>query len=416
MPIEGSVLSDSSATVSDIPLGIDIESLPESLQQKLNIRRSQLLHEIESFREHKLREFDAYQKDILRNFTKQRQQEEQSKQPICITDAAIPSSLKGSNKRQRNGEKKKVMFMFPEESSPVSPRAEIIADPPSPALDSMETTTFELPAQMSRLSVDDLDDDDDAMIEDVSVSIPSPRTSNQSATVASEVELSSSLLSSSLGSMPSRPIPQYSSFNSRPRPQTNYSLIPEEPAYGSDSDDVFALDESLNSLSTRKKPGRITSFSEKFGSQANAQSHFDKEDQDMGPYMSTHSGWTGNSSFHSKQKPGTVSNELPFPGEKKNDSTDVSSFEDDTVAADAGILTFGSSVPIEISMSPFMSRRPLSRDGHLDDDSSAMGVRGGVLGDDEEYQIERIKSYDNPDRLSFSHRIMWEQHVGSNPN
>ncbi|KAK9461669.1 uncharacterized protein V1516DRAFT_247507 [Lipomyces oligophaga] len=87
---------------------------------------------------------------------------------------------------------------------------------------------------------------------------------------------------------------------------------------------------------------------------------------------------------------------------------------DDAMIDDIDETTYGSSAPIEITpmVGSLNSIRRLSKESASNEATGEMGMPGGVMGDDEEYQLEKIKSVENPDRLSFSHRIIWEEHVG----
>ncbi|KAK9487421.1 hypothetical protein V1527DRAFT_460516 [Lipomyces starkeyi] len=440
-----------------------VNSLPETLQRKLNARRELILREIETFKEHKLREFDLFQNELWRTFAReQKQQEIASNRPksyLSLGSHSIPSSLKGNNKRQRNGEKKKVMFRLAEEIPPVSPGADIVPDTSSPAVVPGPTDVdyFQLHAKMSVMSLSALDEPEEEMIEDADALVEdaaemefAEKRAERSSLPAVASDKSADTETNFLRTpkdenvnVPSLPgeIPEHGKHNgmlssSAPssylgfnkRAHSNHPPNQFTPIHGerfdAESDDVFALDESLHFSSDVQRPsfprsgGKLTSFSDlyatggPFAPQSSSGYAFSQGDGRV-TITSAPSGWTGNSaSFHTQAPLSNLA--VPIPPQNGGSDSNLSSLDEDLDGnmADAGISTFGSSLPIEIDPQPGIIRR-LSKDSRLHDDSGEMGLPGGVLGEDEEYQLEKIKSFENPDRLSFSRRIMWEQHVGS---
>ncbi|KAK9330816.1 hypothetical protein V1520DRAFT_108498 [Lipomyces starkeyi] len=441
-----------------------VNSLPETLQRKLNARRELILREIETFKEHKLREFDLFQNELWRTFAReQKQQEIASNRPnsyLSPGSHSIPSSLKGNNKRQRNGEKKKVMFRLAEEIPPVSPGADIVPDTSSPAVVPGPTDVDYFPqlhAKMSVMSLSALDEPEEEMIEDADAlvedtaemefvekraersSLPAV-ASDESADTDTDLlrtpEDENMKVRSLPGEMPelgkhngmlsSSAPSSYLGFNKRSHskhPSNQFTPIQGE-RFDTESDDVFVLDESLHFSSDVERPsfrrsgGKLTSFSDlysaggPFAPQSSSGYAFSQGDGRV-TITSAPSGWTGNSaSFHTQAPLNNLA--VPIPQQNGGSDSNLSSLDEDLDGnmANAGISTFGSSLPIEIDPQPGIIRR-LSKDSRLHDDSGEMGLPGGVLGEDEEYQLEKIKSFENPDRLSFSRRIMWEQHVGS---
>ncbi|KAK9373524.1 uncharacterized protein V1513DRAFT_448981 [Lipomyces chichibuensis] len=440
-----------------------VNQLPETLQRKLDARRELILREIEAFKEHKLREFDLFQNELWRTFAReQKQQEIASNRPKSYLSPgihSIPSSLKGNNKRQRNGEKKKVMFILAEEIPPVSPGADIVPDKSSPAAVPGPTDVdyFQLHAKMSVMSVSALDESEEELIEDADALVEvtaemeyvekraersswPAAASDESADTETEFLRTPEDEDMKVASLP-RETPElgkhngmlsssapssYLGFNNRSHPKqppNQFTPIQYE-RFDAESDDVFALDESLHFASDVERPsfrrtgGKLTSFADlysaggPFAPQSSSGYPFSQGD-DRVTMTSAPSGWTGNSASFHTQAP--VSNlAVQILHQDGGSDSNLSSLDEDLDGniADAGISTFGSSLPIEIDAQPGIIRR-LSKDSRLHDDSGEMGLPGGVLGEDEEYQLEKIKSFENPDRLSFSRRIMWEQHVGS---
>ncbi|KAK9237106.1 hypothetical protein V1525DRAFT_183871 [Lipomyces kononenkoae] len=460
-----------SSTISSLS-GLSAEqvnSLPETLQRKLEARREGIWREIEAFKEHKLREFDLFQNELWRSFSTEQQQQQQQQQEIASNQSnsyvtaqspSIPSSLKGSNKRQRNGEKKKVMFRLAEEIPPVSPGADVVLDTSSQLVesDTTEADYVHLPAMMSIMSMDALDEPEEEMIENADAvvedapevefvtnraddnsrpSVPSDdsadaetenlTTEDDNMKVpsisddAAELGRSNAMLSSSA------PTPSLR-FDKRMQTKdfvTQFTPVPDASKFDTDSDDVFSLDESLHFSSHVDRPtfrrsgGKVSSFSDlysdggPFAPQPSSGYAFGQGDDLRVTITSAPSGWTGNSASFHTQAPST-NRTIPIPQQHVGGDSNVSSLDEDFDGAmtDGGISTFGSSLPIDIDRQPGVMHR-LSEDSRLHDDSGEMGLRGGVLGEDEEYQLEKIKSFENPERLSFSRRIIWEQHVGS---
>ncbi|KAK9324064.1 hypothetical protein V1517DRAFT_318648 [Lipomyces orientalis] len=440
-----------------------VNSLPDELQQKLDARRELILREIEIFKEHKLREFDLFQNEILRAFAQQQGIASKGPKPDqSVGGLSIPSSLKGgSNKRQRNGDKKKVMFRLAEEISPVSPGADIVLDKSSPHVVSGTTEVehyFQLPSKLSAMSMNALDEPEEEMIEDADAvvedkyekefvekrveraSLPavasdesadteteSLRTPEDEAMTVPSLPGEPQGLSNHKGMMSSSAPSSYLGFSKRAHVhQTSTQTTPiHEERSDSESDDVFALDETLHSSSYVERPsfrrsgGKVSSFSDLYSAggpfaRQSSEYPFDQRDDRRVTITSAPSGWTGNSaSFHTQAPQSQLA--VPIPQQNGSNDSNVSSFDEDLDGniAEAGIATFGSSLPIEIDPKPGIIRR-MSKDSRLHDDSGEMGLRGGVLGEDEEYQVEKIKSFENPERLSFSRRMVWEeQHVGS---
>ncbi|KAK9368075.1 hypothetical protein V1509DRAFT_565422 [Lipomyces kononenkoae] len=443
-------------------------SLPEPLQRKLDARRQLILREIEAFKEQKIRELELFQSELWRTFSREQYQHHQqeheaaSTQPLSTTrDLHIPSSLKGTNKRQRNGQKKKVMFRLSEDISPVSPGADVASDTSSQLVesDATETDYFHLPAKMSIMSVDDLDEPEEEMIENadevvedaLEVEIVSKTADNARGTPVpgdesgdAETELLTSEVVEnvkvpSFSDEPAELGPSHidmvsssapaSSLRFNQRMQTKHFVTQFTPIqdieFDAESDDVFSLDETLHFSSQvdrpsfRRSSGKVSSFSDlyaaggPFAPQPNSGYPFGRNDDERVTITSAPSGWIGNSASFQTQAPSN-NRAIAIPQQQGGSDSNMSSLDEDFdgTVADGDTSTFGSSLPIEIERRPGVIDR-LSKDSRLHDDSGEMGLRGGVLGEDEEYQLEKIKSFENPERLSFSRRIMWEQHVGS---
>ncbi|KAK9247829.1 hypothetical protein V1506DRAFT_512041 [Lipomyces tetrasporus] len=441
-----------------------VNSLPEELQQKLDARRELILREIEIFREHKLREFDLFQNEILRAFAREQQLQgiasKGSKSDQSLVGLSIPSSLKGgSNKRQRNGDKKKVMFRLAEEIPPVSPGADIVLDKSSPQVVSgtTEVDYFQLPSKLSAMSVNVLDEPEEEMIEHADAvvedtdekefvekrieraSLPAVASDESADTETESLRTPEdegmtvpSLPGETLGlnnhkAMMSSSAPSsYLGFDKRAQVhQTSSHTTPiHDERSDSESDDVFVLDETLHASTNVERPsfrrsgGKVSSFSDLYSAggpfaRQSSEYPFSEHDDQRVTITSAPSGWMGNSaSFHTQTPQSQLA--VPIPHQNRSNDSNLSSFDEDLDGniVDAGIATFGSSLPIEIDPKPGIIRR-MSKDSRLHDDSGEMGLPGGVLGEDEEYQVEKIKSFENPERLSFSRRMVWEQHVGS---
>ncbi|KAK9456183.1 hypothetical protein V1511DRAFT_457332 [Dipodascopsis uninucleata] len=445
---EESQSTTSSTSSSDIT---NLSSLPEILQRKLDLRRDQVTREIEAFRDRKLREFDIYQNELLRSFAHQqlRAVTIKGRPTFKLPPSALrPSSLKGANGVKRSGDKKKVMFILSQEIPPVSPGTDIIL-----ATESSDGGYFDLPVRMSDLSVTSAIDEepDEEMIEDTSIettklgsndhsnaagTIVTQRTTNNLKEIRQQfhdisivpTSVHAEYTDSGLVDSPS------SKVSPKPRPTiiAKFESSDKMDTRDSDSDYMFELDENLNdsdsvgSTWNGSRRFRSVSYSDRheFGSQDNSltNTELDSRSAMSKSLPSTgdkYSKWIGNNasfqvSKNSFKKTGDLSeNDISNPSSLDEDIETNDTYFNDTVEIQTA-SNYGSSLPIEInSRGGFNSFAAKERNIH--DDSGEMGVRGGVLVDDDEFQIESIKSIDNPDNLSFSRRFMWEQHVGSRP-
>ncbi|KAK7205486.1 hypothetical protein BZA70DRAFT_160020 [Myxozyma melibiosi] len=458
------------------PIDIANADIPKSIQRQLDDRLEKIQREIKAYQEFKAREFESYRNDLVGQYLQKNKQQEKDAAASSVAatatatagtkrlsraDSTIQSSLKGNSKRQRNGEKKKVMFRLNDEIPPVSPDSDLLLPVDAGSDDETNVQYFQLPDKMSLLnmSAEMSDEPEEEMIEDTTElqtsSPPSRPTVEQSGLASSlgsshsygslgvrslapeqtlpttSVSLSTDPISSSYRGGIRRTSQNRQPLKLQPSPVRTPSAeqIRRESTF--DDDDVFALDENLdshgnNNTSSFAEPSfrvqigsRSTSFTDNFHSAFASSSD------------APQSGWVGHSvSLHTPNRsPVTdtfqMDDDLPFDGGSNALSIPVpmgmqsgspaSSYDDneeDThdVPTTLSGSAYGSSLPIEIGTPMSSSVRRSSRE-LVDDSGGEMGLPGGVLGDDEEYKLEKLKSVDNPDRLSFSHRIIWEEHV-----
>ncbi|KAK9477275.1 hypothetical protein V1514DRAFT_368852 [Lipomyces japonicus] len=422
-----------------------IESLPVQLQQRLEERRQKIVQEVEAFKELKQRELENFQNELFRTHARDQQRKQQraassaAKSKANLQAIKLKSSLKsgggegGNNnnnriKRVRNvGDKKRVTFALGKDLPPVSPRDDVEVIEAQPEAVKTESDYFRLPTRLSNLHVTGnggVVEQADGHANDDSPRNEAPHTPDDvvMTTVPAHDEHPSATITYG-GPIFTTPAPaSLNSWNQRSFSTT----IPKENL-DLDSDDVFALDETLHATSFHETPitfkrsplQRVSSFTDSFNSSANSfqrlpvsrykfQHHDDDDHDDDDGLVPVESKWMGNqATFHGP----TQSNVLAVPVKQGSDSN-ASSFEND-VAGDTGGSNFGSSLPIEIEIQPSSLRRSSFASRSIYDDTTEMGLSGSVLGEDEESQLEKIKNFENPRRLSFSDRIIWEEHVGS---
>ncbi|KAK9381737.1 uncharacterized protein V2V93DRAFT_367711 [Kockiozyma suomiensis] len=449
------------------PVDIDEADLPKSLQRQVDARLEKIQREIKAFQEFKQREFESYRNEVVGAYLQQKRQAESATLDNAASVSAgtkrlnrsastMRSSMKGSSKRQRNGEKKKVMFMLNDEIPPVRPDSDLMLPVEAASDDDTDVQYFQLPSQMSSLSMTNemAKDAQEELIEDAS-------RANTDTTYAS-VSFSGSSDKNMFGdtevaSLPSVQSPAVSVANGFPDPaalpysggtrrssvtrqplQLQPTATPQTPSAEQihrestfDYDDVFALDESLGSHTAASftEPtfkvqlgSRTPSFTDQF------HSAFASSESNRKTISTPQSGWVGHSvSLHTPNRspvtdPFQMDDDIPFQSNATlsvpiphgaNADSNSSSYDDDLgVLPDTDNVSgsaYGSSLPIEIGTPMSSSVRRSSRD--LEDIDGGMGMSAGDIGEDEEHKLQKIKSVDNPDRLSFSHRIIWEEHV-----
>ncbi|KAK9447047.1 uncharacterized protein V1518DRAFT_110546 [Limtongia smithiae] len=350
----------------------------------------------------------------------------------ALTPPPIPSSLRSrdgaSNKRSRSGEKKKVMFNLGEKIPLVSPASDLMLPTEVVVADSnADAQYFKLPAHMAKLDLDD---------EFVGTSVLG---SGRFVSGRSEAAASETLAFETYPTLyrhVSDSMVVTISENEKSGP-LKFTTTGARPAGDDDGDDVmFHLDETL---SPRGSPPSTSSFVKppSFRFQVGRSQSF----TDYNPSAwkteakaATQSGWTGNQASFQTSATNRVgssgslnmalagatneSDEVPastpavnIGGPSKPISTVPVVPKEDSAAADVvSLSTYGSSAPIEIDV----PSAPLGRFGSrsLHDNSGEMGLPGGMLGEDEEYQLLKMRSLENPNNLSFSHRIIWEDKIG----